>query len=1597
MLQVENPIPVIENFLAHAQQKLGDDAFLRAQPFLKQYLSQVDPDDLEQRSAEDLAGAALCHWQLIHQREVAGEPSVHIYNPQRDRDGWQSQHTVLQIVNDDMPFLVDSVTMELNRRGLTVHLIIHPVMQVQRDAKGLIAAVHSHAGRIDSTQYESFIHIELDYQADAVYRDDIAIAVRKILLDVRNACIGYADMKTKCSAHIEKLQQRGTSNSDCTEAVTFLQWLKSDHFTFLGYRDCNLIQVNGKAELHPVINSELGILKNVEYQNKAIVLSDAAQAALANAGVVFITQSNLRSTIHRPGFLDYIGIKHLDENGAMVGESHFLGLFTSSAMHERPHEVPLLRQKVQNVVERAGLLSGSHIHKTLISILENYPRQDLFQMNADELFEIATGILRLQERQRIRLFLRRDPLMRFYTGLVFLPRDKFNTDVRLKIQTQLEKHLQGSTVEFTPSLSESMLARLYFVIRTSSMVDIDVREIEAELAKTIRGWDDDFSVRLNEHFGGKGTNYARKWANILPTSYREFYTASEAVADVAILESLDEADPLGVSLYIREGRGDDELRFKLFQMEAPIPLYKALPMLDMMGVKVLDEHPYTLNTPNGICWLHDLGLKLRNDIKDLSARRDNFHTLFQKVWQGEVESDDFNQLALVAGIEWRQIVVFRSYAKYFRQIGFNFSQSYIEQTLIAYPKIVQKLWQLFDLRFNPAAIEPRTLAVEQQVATISEDLEEITNLDEDRILRQYLEVIQATLRTNFYQTTPEGSAKPYVSFKLNPSLIPGVPEPKPMFEIFVYSPRVEGVHLRGGKVARGGLRWSDRREDFRTEILGLVKAQMVKNTVIVPVGSKGGFVLKQAPSAQDREAFMKEGIDCYKTFLRGLLDVTDNLVKGEVVPPVNVVRHDADDPYLVVAADKGTATFSDTANGIADEYGFWLGDAFASGGSVGYDHKKMGITARGAWESVKRHFRAQGRNTQTTPITVVGVGDMSGDVFGNGMLLSPHITLVAAFDHRHIFIDPTPDVAKSFAERQRMFDLPRSSWADYSKELISKGGGIYPRSEKFIDLSEQARAALGISGSRVTPIELMKGILQAPVDLLYNGGIGTYVKASSETNAQVGDRANDVIRVNGSEVRARVIAEGGNLGCTQQGRIEYAVKGGAIYTDAIDNSAGVDCSDHEVNIKILVNRLQESGQLTQQQRNQLLFDMTDEVGHLVLEDNYYQTQSISRMVAQKDQYLDVQGLWMDALEASGRLNRALEGLPSQAVLDERKAKHTGLTSPEHAVLMAYTKMALFDEMLASNLPDDKALLPVLHRYFPNLIQTRFGKELESHPLNREIITTSVVNQMVNRVGSTFVFRIRQALPSVSSAAVIAAYWVVKEALRLDETLSAIDQLDNVAADALQIEMLNTVAEATHELTLWLLGTHPEGITLSDYAPRYQLVFDRLKQQWVSLLPTGQKAVYQAEVTRLHSQSVPESLAEIIALLPSLKAILRLVSKASADLPIERITSLYFALGEHLHYAWLQKNLDAWKPETVWQEQAKNTLLQQLLHTQREITVSLFQNSSEEQDNTVLLTQWESERATELKDYQKLVDSLQTQPSLDLSMLTVTVHALSSLL
>jgi glutamate dehydrogenase len=1242
----------------------------------------------------------------------------------------------------------------------------------------------------------------------------------------------------------------------------------------------------------------------------------------------------------------------------------------------------------------------------LATILEQYPRDELFQISDDELYATAMGILRLGERQRTRLFVRRDAFGRFYSCLIYVPRENYNTDLRAKMQALLTEVFHGVSSEFSVQFSDSPLARVLITVRTASGAKprVDVRDVEQRLVQISRRWEDELKRSLLEACGEeRGNALYERYASGFAAGYREEHAPRVAVHDIELMESLDGPDALAMSLYVPLEAPPGRLRFKLFRAGQLAPLSQSLPMLEHMGVQVLEERPFEVRRSDGAeIWIDDFGMQVPGvDEIDIEPLRAPFQEAFLRSWRGHNENDDFNRLVMRAGLDWRDVTVLRAYARHMKQAAFTFSQSYIEQALAAHPGIAADLVALFHARFDPARGVGRAEREAELAARIDAALDRVSNLDEDRILRQYLAVMQATLRTNFFQRDASGNAKPVLSFKFDPSKIPGLPEPKPMYEIYVYSPRVEGVHLRGGKVARGGLRWSDRMEDFRTEVLGLVKAQQVKNAVIVPVGSKGGFVLKRAPAASDRDALMKEGIACYQAYLRGLLDLTDNLVGGQVVPPPDVVRHDADDPYLVVAADKGTATFSDIANGIAAEYGFWLSDAFASGGSAGYDHKKMGITARGAWESVKRHFRSLGHDTQTQDFTVVGIGDMSGDVFGNGMLLSRHIRLLAAFDHRHIFIDPNPDAATSFAERERLFKLPRSWWADYDEKLISDGGGVWPRSAKSIPISPQARAALGLDANveRMTANELMRAILLAPADLFYNGGIGTYVKSAAESHTEVGDKANDAIRVNGSELRCKVIAEGGNLGCTQRGRIEFALRGGLVNTDAIDNSAGVDCSDHEVNIKILLNAVVADGELTIKQRDKLLAEMTDDVATLVLRDNYFQNQVLAATRARGHELIERQARYMRHLGASGRLNRALEFLPSDETIAERRQAKLGLTAPELAVLLAYNKMELYDLVLASDVPEDPYIATTLERYFPRALRERFPDALRRHPLRREIIATHVVNSMVNRVGPTFSHRLHEET-GAAPADIVRAYLGTRELYALVPLWIDNEALDNKVA----VQTQNAVVLATVRLlirgTVWLLQ-HRESLrdlaaTLARFSAGVAEVGNGL-QRW---LAPHERAALDAEIAKLVAQGVPDALAQQVARLEPQFSALDIVEVSGAtNSAIDTVAGVYFGVGGKLDLGWLSHEIATLRADTHWQGLARVALRDDLSALARGLATSVLRGADGQRDASpaALIAAWEGQRAFQLTRCRQLLADLKPAATLDLAMLSVLLRELRALI
>ncbi|MGW5639553.1 NAD-glutamate dehydrogenase [Streptomyces sp. NPDC003832] len=1593
--------------------------------FLQRYYLHTAPEDLADRDPVDVFGAAYSHYRLAETRPQ-GTANVRVHTPTVEENGWTCSHSVVEVVTDDMPFLVDSVTNELTRQGRGIHVVIHPQVVVRRDVTGKLVEVlptpPAAAERPHDTHTESWIHVEIDRETDRADLKQITADLLRVLSDVREAVEDWEKMRDAAVRLSEDLAQEHVPGdlpaAEVEEARELLQWLGADHFTFLGYREYELREDDSLAA---VPGTGLGILRSDPHHagDDAHPVSPSFERLPADARakarehkLLVLTKANSRATVHRPSYLDYIGVKKFDADGNVVGERRFLGLFSSAAYTESVRRVPVIRRKVDDVLRRAGFSPNSHDGRDLLQILETYPRDELFQTPVDELQTIVTSVLYLQERRRLRLYLRQDEYGRYYSALVYLPRDRYTTGVRLRIIDILKEELGGTSVDFTAWNTESILSRLHFVVRVPQgtelpqLSDADKERIEARLVEAARSWADGFAEALNAELGEeRAAELLRRYGNGFPEGYKADHTPRAAVADLVHLERLGEEKNFALSLYEPVGAAPEERRFKIYRKGPAIYLSAVLPVLNRLGVEVIDERPYELRSSDRTsAWIYDFGLRMPKSQNggDYGGddARERVQEAFSATWTGQAENDGFNALVLAAGLTWRQAMVLRAYAKYLRQAGSTFSQDYMEDTLRNNVHTTRLLVSLFEARMSPDRQRAGHEIVDALLEELDAALDQVASLDEDRILRSFLTVIKATLRTNFFQEATGGRPHDYVSMKFDPQAIPDLPAPRPAYEIWVYSPRVEGVHLRFGKVARGGLRWSDRREDFRTEILGLVKAQMVKNTVIVPVGAKGGFVAKHLPDPSvDRDAWLAEGIASYKTFISALLDITDNMVAGEVVPPADVVRHDEDDTYLVVAADKGTATFSDIANGVAEQYNFWLGDAFASGGSAGYDHKGMGITARGAWESVKRHFRELGVDTQSEDFTVVGIGDMSGDVFGNGMLLSEHIRLVAAFDHRHIFIDPVPDAATGYAERRRLFELPRSSWADYDTDLISAGGGVFPRSAKAIPVNAHIREALGIEGkvSKMTPAELMKAILQSPVDLLWNGGIGTYVKASTESNADVGDKANDAIRVDGADLRVQVVGEGGNLGLTQLGRIEFARQGGKINTDAIDNSAGVDTSDHEVNIKILLNALVTEGDMTVKQRNKLLAEMTDEVGRLVLRNNYAQNTAIANALAQSKDMLHAQQRYMRHLVREGHLDRALEFLPTDRQIRERLGAGDGLTGPETAVLLAYTKITVAEELLHTSLPDDPYLSTLLHAYFPSALRERFPEYLVSHPLRREITTTVLVNDTVNTGGTTYLHRLREET-GASLEEIVRAQTVARAIFRSGAVWDAVEALDNQVEAGVQTRIRLHSRRLVERGTRWLLNNRPQPLQLADTIDFFGERVEQVWQQLPNLLRGADLEWYQQIFDELVAVGVPDALATKVAGFSSAFPALDIVSVADRmDKEPLDVAEVYYDLADRLHISQLMDRIIELPRNDRWQSMARASIREDLYAAHAALTSDVLAVGNGTSTPEQRFKAWEEKNAAILGRARTTLEEIQGSDAFDLANLSVAMRTMRTLL
>jgi glutamate dehydrogenase len=1591
----DNKQGMIDRIVAQglAQANAADRA-LDLDTYFRQYFRNVAAEDLYEVDPADLAGAALSHLRFARER-APRTLKLRTYNPQRRSHGWQSTHTVIEVVNDDMAFIVDSLSMTANRIGMNVELTIHPVFRVRRDDSGRLLEILPRDA--EEGCLESFVHMEIDRETDRERIDTLLSNIEASMRDVRAAGEDWRAMRERIlaiSVELERNPPPGIAAETVSESIELLRWMEQHHFTFLGYREYRLVGGPEDRSLEAVVESGLGILRGKPlHKPRPSDLSRYIRKQVKSKDIVIITKANSHSTVHRPSYLDYVGVKIYDADGHAIGERRFLGLFTSLAYSRSPRDIPLLRHKVATVIERSSLAPHSHAGKALGHILETYPRDELFQISVEDLSRIAEGVRNLQERQRTRMFLRRDAFNRFISCLVYVPRDKYNTQIRRRIEGVLLEGLSGSSVESNVYLSESSLARLLIYVRTDPdhPAKLRVRELEQQIVEVVRGWEDQLRDALIEGHGEEhGIALYNDYSRHFPAAYREEVAARHAVHDVERIAALGaEPDALQMGLYRPSGQGASQLRFKLFRRGRPIPLSDALPLLENMGLRVITESPYRIELPGGeVIWIQDFDLQCAPlELPDVAEVREIFQEAFARAWRAEAESDRFNRLVLAARLDWRQAALLRAYCRYLLQTGLPFSQAYMEEVLNHHPQIARLIIEEFGARFDPAT-PAAARANEASIDAMEQALDAVVSADEDRILRAFLAVLRATLRTNYFQTGAGGEPKTFVSFKLDPTKIPDLPEPRPLFEIFVYSPRVEGVHLRSGKVARGGLRWSDRREDFRTEVLGLMKAQKVKNTVIVPTGAKGGFVPKRLP-AGDRDEIQREGIACYQTFIRGLLDITDNIVDGRVVPPKRVVRVDEDDPYLVVAADKGTATFSDIANGIAREYDFWLGDAFASGGSAGYDHKKMAITARGGWEAVKRHFRELGVDVQTQEFTATGIGDMAGDVFGNGMLQSRCIRLLAAFNHMHVFLDPSPDTERSFRERERLFNLPRSTWADYDAKLISKGGGVWSRRDKAIPLSREARTMLGLSKESVTPTELIRAILMMPADLLWNGGIGTYVKASWETNERVGDRTNDVLRVNGRDLRCKVVGEGGNLGFTQLGRVEYSLAGGRINTDFIDNSGGVDCSDHEVNIKILLSQ-GEPGTLPPAKRDKLLAEMTEEVAGLVLRNNYLQTQAISIAESNASERLREHAHLIRMLERDGELDRAIEFLPADDVIEERAKAGRGLTRPELAVLLSYSKISLYSALVASDAPEDPYLANELARYFPEPLQKRYRELMPKHPLAREIIATQITNSLVNRMGPTFV---RRALEDTGAMVgeLARAYSIAILVFEMRSLWAAVESLDNSINANAQYSMMQQSARLIRHATSWLLAARRDSLDIAAAVEYYAPGIARLAKQLPKLL--GAEALKRhAETVEAYADiGVPEKLAQRLGGLGPLYSSLDIVTVArERRLEEAQVGGVYFRLGDELSITWLRDQIERLPVQGRWQAMARNSLRENLYRLQRDLSARLLADSAGGSPAT-LVRDWLSVNATYVTRLRQTLEEMRAQGVFDFATLAVAVQ------
>ena len=1586
------------------EQRLCDEEKLPATQIADAYLGKIKPKTLAQQPVLEICSKMMSLWRFIKQCRQ-GEVLARVYNPSSEEHQWHSTHSIIEILCSNKPFLLTSILMELDRQNIQVYSLNHVVYEACRDKDNVLTGlVTTENTQSKADKHVEFVlYIEIERQSAEQELNRLKSAVCSVLNDVHQARHDWQPMRSKLSEIIESYAEAINGDSPVSvelhnEELAFLKWLlDGDNFLFAGYAYYAFTEQDKKHTLTCQKESGLGLLsKDGSIQQPSSVLLTARQTAhYLQPALLVLTKSTIRSTLHRPGHLDHIGIKQY-KKGKVVGEWRFCGLLSFSIHSNRAHDIPLIRQKVKHIT-RSIPAEDAHRLCILEYVINQYPRDELLQADTAYLQKTVLDIISRQERRQLGVFIRTDHCDQFVTVIVYLLKERYTTELRLQFQQLLTDTFNSHSIDFHIVSTDHPLTQVLLRVHcnNASEHNVDIDMLEAYINDLTMRWEDRQQKVLVEKFGeAKGQQLHRKYVRAFPAAYCEDGYPLQAVTDIEVLETLTQNKAISTRLYYPMDQ-NDQLHFRVLGSGKAIALSDVLPILEQMGVKVIDARPYSITPEDTSFWILDFVI---SPVKKCDLRDREFRELFQELfihaWSNNIEKDKFNALAINAKLNWQHIVLIRAFSRYLLQLQVPFSQQYMEEAVNNSPVICRGLIDLFFIRFNPDFKGDRQKEFSRQLEAIELLLENVNNRDEDRILRHFLSLIQALLRTNFFQSDEEGFPKKYLSFKLSPELLVIAPQPRLKYEIFVYSPRIEGVHMRAGKVARGGLRWSDRKEDFRTEILGLAKAQMVKNAVIVPLGAKGGFITKNLPADNKREEIMAEGIACYRIFISGMLDVTDNMQGKEIIPPPSVVRHDDSDPYLVVAADKGTATFSDIANDMAARYKFWLGDAFASGGSQGYDHKGMGITAKGAWESVKRLFWERGINIQKQSFTVAGIGDMSGDVFGNGMLLSRHIRLVAAFNHLHIFIDPDPDPEASFKERQRLFSMDRSSWADYDPSLISKGGGIYSRSQKSVQLSSEAQSLLETEAGTLSPEELIQAILRAKIDLLWNGGIGTYIKHSKQANESVGDRSNDNLRIDASDLRASVIGEGGNLGLTQKARIEFSLNGGLVNTDAVDNSAGVDCSDHEVNIKILLNQAVAEGDMTIKQRNKLLASMTEELSALILKNNYLQTKGLTLTVSQGNRVLLDQRRLIRLLEKEKRLNRKLESLPSDAALSKINKNGEGLERPSISVLLAHIKLKLFDDLIASDIHRDTYLITLLSEYFPKAIQTTMPERIQAHPLKAEILATHIINDVCNRMGAYFIDRIQQEV-RCSSADAIRAYMTVREVFNLQRLWNELEAVEYQLNEELVRKELLSIRKHVEKSSIWLLRRHGSQLDVTYLINLYRQGIEVLDSKLPDHLGQSDQSLWADKQNNLVESGMPPELARTCANLYYLYFGFGIIDTAEkSKYKVNKTAEVYFALEEHLELHWLREQINLLADTDLWQRKSREALHHQLNCTLNSHCAHVINHKS--QSTGEALQKWLLATQPHILRWQRVVADIQASEELNLAMLSVAMKELSLL-